>query len=226
MRRPITRSGCGAILAAAIWHGGSSVGTAQTASMLGPFDDSAPLTLSEYSWYFMAQEPPKEIRLHDLVTVVVNQSSQMISEGDVQRMQRGRYDAVLSDWVRLSGLALKKAPQLDGDPAIKASLNSQLQTNMDLITRSSLRFRITAEVVDIRPNGNLVVEAHQTVRDNNEWWEASLSGICRREDILPDNTVLSENVAELRIDKREAGPVRDAYKRGWLLRWIDYVRPF
>lgn len=213
-------------MAAALWHGASAPAWAQSASMFGQPEDGVSLKLSDYSWYFVEQEPPKEIRMHDLVTVVVQQSSQMISEGDVQRTQRGRYDAVLADWIRLSGLAVKKAPQLDGDPAIKASLNSQLQTNMDLITRNSLRFRITSEVVDIRPNGNLVIEAHQTVHNNNEWWDASLSGLCRREDIAPDNTVLSENVAELRIEKRENGHVRDAYKRGWLLRWFDFVRPF
>ena len=53
-----------------------------------------------------------------------------------------------------------------------------------------------------------------------------MSGIVRREDVLPNNTILSEDVAELNIEKVETGHVRDGYKRGWLLRWLDNVGPF
>ncbi len=199
---------------------------AQSGSMYGTPEGRRPLMLGDTSWYFVEQEPPRELRLNDLVTVVVIQSAQVLAEGDVQRTQRARYDAVLLDWIKMAGLSIKPATQPDGDPRIRATLNSQLQTNMDLATRESIKFRIAARIVDIRPNGNIVLEAHQTIRNNNEVWEASLTGVARREDVLPDNTVLSQNVAELNIHKREKGHVRDAYKRGWLLRFFDYVRPF
>ena len=64
------------------------------------------------------------------------------------------------------------------------------------------------------------------MRDNDELWEAALTGIIRREDVLPNNTVLSENVAELSIFKRELGHVRDGYKRGWFTYWFDRFSPF
>ena len=52
------------------------------------------------------------------------------------------------------------------------------------------------------------------------------SGEIRPGDVLPTNTVLSENVAELSIHKREAGHVRDGYRRGWFTRWLDMLQPF
>jgi flagellar L-ring protein precursor FlgH len=85
---------------------------------------------------------------------------------------------------------------------------------------------LTAEVVDIRPNGNLVIEAHKKIRNNNEIWEQSLSGVIRPQDVLPNNTVLSDKVMELSIDKRETGQIRDSYKRGWFTRWLDTYKPF
>ena len=97
---------------------------------------------------------------------------------------------------------------------------------MELQTNDALLFRIAATVVDIRPNGTFVIEAHHKIHDNDELWEATLTGIIRREDVLPNNTVMSENIAELSIFKRELGHVRDGYKRGWFSYWFDRFSPF
>ena len=74
-----------------------------------------------------------------------------------------------------------------------------------------MTFRIAAAVVDIRPNGNLVIEARREIRNNEEVWMQSLTGVVRRQSIGPDRTVRSDEVAELRIDKRERGFVNDSY---------------
>ena len=89
-----------------------------------------------------------------------------------------------------------------------------------------MTFRIAAAVVDIRPNGNLVIEARREIRINEEVWMQSLTGVVRRQSIGPDRTVRSDEVAELRIEKREKGFVNDAYTRGWLTRWYDKWKPF
>ena len=57
-------------------------------------------------------------------------------------------------------------------------------------------------------------------------WDYSLSGEIRSEDVKPNNMVLSENVASMRINKREQGHVRDSYRRGWMLEWLDKWQPF
>src|SRR5262249_36124529 len=124
------------------------------------------------------------------------------------------------------GLSLKAAPQVQGDPRATGNLNVQNQAQMELETRDALLFRIASTVVDIRPNGTLVIEAHRTVRDNDELWERSLTGIIRKEDILPNNTILSEDIAEMSIFKKEIGHVRDGYKRGWFTYWFDRFSPF
>lgn len=199
---------------------------AQSASMYGVPGDRGPLTLSSSSWCYQELEPPKTIRLHDKITVIVDEKSQVTSEAEVDRRKRSSIDARLQDWIKFDNWALKPAAQADGDPRIRASLNNQLRSEMDLETRDGMRFRLTAEVVDIRPNGDLVLEAHRTIKNNSEVWEQSLSGIVRRDDVLPNNTVLSEKIAELSICKREQGHVREAYARGWFQRFIDKVKPF
>jgi flagellar L-ring protein precursor FlgH len=85
---------------------------------------------------------------------------------------------------------------------------------------------MAVNIVDIQPNGNLVLEGHQTIRNNEEEWRLSITGICRREAIQPDRTVTSDVIYDLRVDKEEVGQVRDGYSRGWLLKWYDKYKPF
>jgi len=199
---------------------------AQTASLYQQQAAGRPLTLEGNSWLYVQMPQPREIQINDLVTIIVKQKQQTQTEGEVSRIQQSGIDARLRDWVELDGFNIKLAPQTAGDPRARASLDSTLRTTAEIETASFVQFNIQATVVDIRPNGNLVIEAHSKVRDNEEAWEASLSGIVRREDISPRNTIESEKVAELLVHKRETGHIKDAYKRGWALRLYDSFKPF
>ena len=204
----------------------ADIAMAQRSSLYQQAQVGQPLTIENHSWLYVAVPPTRELQINDLITVVVNQRQQSVTEGEVNRIQQSNIDARLRDWVQLDGFGIKLAPQTAGDPRARASLDGQLRTNAELETNSQVQFTITATVVDIRPNGNLVLEAHGQVRDNDEIWEASLSGIVRREDVLPDNTVKSEKIAELSIHKRETGHINDAYRRGWALKLYDKFKPF
>ncbi len=186
-----------------------------------------PLMLNDASFTLIEVEPPRELRIHDTITIIVDEKSQLLSEGEVERRKQANLFATLADWLQLSGgLDIKPAAQADGDPTINASLNSQYRANAELETRDGLKFRIGATIVDIRPNGNLVIEAHKTVRNNNEVWEQYITGVVSPEDVLPNRSVLSEKITELSIKKLEHGHVRDGYRRGWFLKILDKVQPF
>jgi flagellar L-ring protein precursor FlgH len=204
---------------------------AQSSSLMrsdGTVTGEPPLTLQDGSWYYRRLPPPRKVELHDLVTIRVDETAQAIAEGEMETRNSSLYNAILANWVYLEGLtAVRPNEMSDGSPQIQGQLNELYRKEAELETGESLKFRITAKVVDIRPNGNLVLEAHKMVRNNNEVWEYSLTGICRAEDVDPNtNTILSEKVADLSIFKRERGHVRDGYRRGWFLRWFQTFNPF
>jgi flagellar L-ring protein precursor FlgH len=206
---------------------GPRAAEAQNSSLMGPTQQRQPLTLSESSWTYQAPEEPRTIKLHDLVTVMVDEKSVMISDAQMDRKKKAYGDLKLPDWIIFKSLFhVIPSPQTNGMPHLRGELDNKLQSQGNLESRESLKFRIACNVVDIRPNGNIVVEGRRTIKNNEDTWEYSLTGEVRPDSIKPNNTVFSEDIAEMRIVKRETGHVRDGYRRGWALEWLDKVQPF
>jgi flagellar L-ring protein precursor FlgH len=219
------RAYCVALATALTLSGWASIARGQNNSLFRPAGGGAPsaLVLSNTSWLYEGVDPPRVIKLNDLVTVMVVETSQVTSDNTVQRRKQGQLNAELSNWIRLKGGDLLPST---GDPHINGTLQGQFRAQSNLATADLLRFSIQARVVDIRPNGHLVLEGHQTMINNEEKWDRMISGIVRPEDVLPNNTILSEKVAELSIRKKEQGMARDGYRRGWLFYLIDRYGAF
>ena len=171
--------------------------------------------------------PVRQIRMHDIVSIRVSELARMQAEGEVERRKNASFNTVLLNWLTLNGFRQAiNDPQTNGDQQIQGTLDQLLRAENEIGSSERLTFNIAARVVGIRPNGNIVLEAHKEVRNNNEIWRASLTGICRQDDIGLDNVILSQNVVDLRIHKFETGHVRDSVRRGWLTRLLDRFSPF
>lgn len=179
------------------------------------------------SWTYTPVPPPRVLRVHDLITVRVDQTAQVQQTGTVQSRKNASLDMVLTDWIRLVGIdTVKPSPQKDGDQRIAGQDTEVFRANSDLRTRESMTFNITTEISDIRPNGLLVLSGRNFFGPNDNGWELCLSGTCRPQDVGPDNVILSRDIFELKITKNETGQVRDAYARGWVTKLFSRFKPF
>ncbi len=86
--------------------------------------------------------------------------------------------------------------------------------------------RITAEVIDVKPNGTLTLEAKEDIKTDEEDQKVSLIGTCRVEDITPDNSILSNQLYNLSLSKQHKGAVKDTTERGIFTRLLDSINPF
>jgi flagellar L-ring protein precursor FlgH len=91
---------------------------------------------------------------------------------------------------------------------------------------SSLNAYITAQVVDVMPNNNLLLRGSRQVQVNNETQYIYVEGLVRPEDISSTNIVLSTFIADAKIELTGQGVVSDKQRVGWLTRVLDYVWPF
>lgn len=183
-------------------------------------------SISKASWIAVDKPTPKDIRLHDLVTIIVHESSKHTSKEDVKSEREYSTDAALKDWLRLRGLDLLPAKQPNGDPKIGFNFSREFEGKGDVKRQDTLTARIQAEVIDVLPNGNLRLEATHTIVTNEEETHITLTGVCRSKDVGVDNTVLSDKLAQLEIHKMHKGIARDANKRGLLSGLFDWLAIF
>jgi flagellar L-ring protein precursor FlgH len=91
---------------------------------------------------------------------------------------------------------------------------------------SSLNAYITVRVIQVLPNGNLVIRGSREVQVNNENQFINIQGIIRPQDISSSNVVLSTFVAEAKIELTGQGVVSDKQRVGWFTRILDLIWPF
>lgn len=239
----MSTSPCGtagkALLAAALLAMGASIDTAMAAetsipqqaagpssSLMNRYGPARPMLKTNSNWILETRQEEKELRKWDIVTVVVKYSATMTSEGEIYNKKKLSGDMVLSDWVLLNGLHLFPDPQGRGDPRVAGKVNNKNQSESTIEARDQLQFTIACHIVDIRPNGNLILEGRRSINVNEEYWDLALTAEARPEDVLPNNTILSEDLANFDVNKQQRGHVRDGYRRGWLLRIIDKFQLF
>lgn len=93
--------------------------------------------------------------------------------------------------------------------------------------RNRLSGEVTVVVTGIAANGNLLVAGDKRITLNRGEELISLKGEVRPDDIAPDNTVLSNRVANAEITYAGTGAVADANVVGWLGRFfLSIVFPF
>jgi flagellar L-ring protein precursor FlgH len=81
-------------------------------------------------------------------------------------------------------------------------------------------------VVDVLPNGTIVLEARKSIRTNQDLFEYRLTGRVDRGKIKPDRTARTEDIAELQIERLQRGKIFDSTKVNWGTRILDSLSPF
>lgn len=86
-----------------------------------------------------------------------------------------------------------------------------------------LRATVSARIVEVLDNGNLLIEGSKLVAINSEEEILEVSGTIRTDDINPDNTVFSYKIAEAVIRYSGSGTNSDAEKPGVITRFFNWI---
>ena len=172
---------------------------------------------------------PREFSVHDLVTIVVSESSKSKSTADSKADKDYSMQAEVAAFMTLDPTSLAGGPvAVDPSslPVFDVGGSKGFKGKGNYTRSDDFTARVTAEIVDIRPNGLLVLEARREIVNDGESQVILLSGVCRPEDIDANNQVTSQRVADAVIKKTTTGQLRDTSEKGVLARIIDAIFAF
>ncbi len=164
--------------------------------------------------------------VNDIVTIIVSEVS---SGGNKASTDTSRNTSTTAKITALLGF--DKAI-LDGNSNMGTSIGvggtnaNSLKGKGDTTRGSTLVARLTARVVNVLENGNLVIEGRRQLNVNAENQFIILTGIVRPEDITEGNTIASQYIADAKIIYSGEGVINDKMRPGWLTRIVDWVWPF
>ncbi|MDP1616933.1 flagellar basal body L-ring protein FlgH [Phenylobacterium sp.] len=166
-------------------------------------------------------------RVGDIVTVQIEIDDRAQTSNSSSSSRSGGVSAGVPNFL---GLESSLGRILPGgfDPANAISTNSSSSnTGSGSVSRSEkINLTVAAVVTAVLPNGNMMIQATQEVRTNNEVRQLSVAGIIRPEDITSSNTIRHSQIAEARISYGGRGDISRVQKTPAGQSLVETFSPF
>jgi flagellar L-ring protein FlgH len=149
----------------------------------------------------------RAMRPHDLISVVVSESLAASTDGTVKNSRASNASSQISALFGLlhAGNAMQNLVNQNSSSGLNAQGTSA--------TNSSLSTTFGGQVIEVLPNGTLVIEAARQVEFSQQTQTIVLHGLVRPEDISQQNQVLSTAISSLELEVRGKGIVSDYTRR-------------
>ncbi len=160
----------------------------------------------------------------DLLTVVISESSD-VQNSEQNSLDKSSSNSANADLEAASGGGFaEQAASASLDVA--SSAKRAFSGKADYRDSRAYTDHITVTVVDVLPNGNMVISGRRCLTIAGEQRTLVMSGIVRPIDLGPDNKINSRYIADLRTVYEGEGASRRFTRQGWLSRATNKVWPF
>ncbi len=185
------------------------------------------LTLATASLYLVEPPEPRTFRANDLITVIVSERAEVRNENSMETDKRYNFNGGVSSMPDLLQLLELRWREYEGLP-ISADMNFRRsysgEGEQDIRRRTTAR--VTARVVEVKPNGTLLLESKTSIRTDGEEQVIVLSGLARQEDVTISNTIQSNQMANLTVNIQHHGELKKSSEKGLIPRAFDTLFNF
>jgi flagellar L-ring protein precursor FlgH len=145
--------------------------------------------------------------MDDIITILVNESASAVSTGTTKTSRASAANSSITQLAKALPSTSKLANLLG------SNTNTSLDGEGTTSRQTTLATTLTARVIDVLPNGYLVVEGTKTIGVNSENQVVTVRGVVRPADLSNANVVQSASVGELEVKINGKGVVNDAARR-------------
>lgn len=179
-----------------------------------------------HSWIVTRVPKPKTFRPGDLLTIIIRERKKWEAESDLETKNEWDIKSELGEFIKLASGGIGAADFRRGQPNIQYKYKTKVRNEGDSSRDDKFTTRLTAKIIDVKPNGLLVIEGRARIAHDEEVTEVTITGTCRKEDVTADNTILSTQIADKDVIIRNEGALFSAARRGWVTRLLDLFKPF
>ncbi len=201
-----------------------------TVAHAGRSDADEPHALRDVSMFAVASPESREFQKHDLIQIVVRETSRVDTRHQLDAEKEYSIDGSIPRWPDLSLRDLLDlsidAGRTTGRPELELDFNKGFSGNGRYRRQDDLTARLTAEVIEVLPNDSLVLEARSHIKTDEEEATIKVTGICRPEDVTVANTILSNQLHDLKIEKMHEGELKKANEKGIIAKVLDTIFAF
>ena len=161
-------------------------------------------------------------RVGDLLTVAVKESTGA-KNNEERKLNK---DTAVSGKFNFAGKTTGTGSKsVSADVSANQSSDRKFQGSAEYESDRRLLDQMTVTVIDVLPNGNLVIEGYRDRVISNENRLLRMSGIVRPNDIDSGNIIESRFIANFKISLDGAGAETQFTNQGWLGRATNKVWP-
>jgi hypothetical protein len=120
--------------------------------------------VKQVSIFAVTPPEPKVLKKHDLVTIIVREESNSSSEGSTDLKKETSVNAKLAEYVQFDPKAFQlKSVTPTAAPGFDFSGEREMKADGSVDRKDVVTLRITAEVIDVKPNDTLVLSARKQI---------------------------------------------------------------
>ena len=161
--------------------------------------------------------------LGDTITVIVSEDISAVGTANTNsEASNENYYSIPYIW----GHSATNYHNKDWSNFLKTKRENSFKGKGSVSRSNKMNAKITAQVIEVLPNGNLRIAGKKFLTINGEQQYILLTGIVRPDDIKADNTVYSQSVADAQIEYSGKGILSAKQKRGWASIILDLIWPF
>lgn len=167
-------------------------------------------------------------KVGDILTILIDIKDEADMENTTTRTRTGGEAMAMPEFLGIPATQFQKVLPDTIDPSQLVDMSSTSSSVGDgkIEREEEIKLKLAAMIVQVLPNGNFVIRGSQEVRVNNELRELTLNGVIRPEDILNNNSISYEKIAEARISYGGRGHLSDIQQPRYGQQFYDIVSPF
>ena len=189
---------------------------------------SAPrnLAVARYSLTSVSPPEPTLVKVNDLIGVIIRHRFRAQTDSRLQQKSEWDVATKLDAWFRIHDRKMQQQDFGGGKPEVKFTNENEMKNQGRTNRQDVVETRVMGKVIDVKPNGNLIIVAASKIEYGEDAQVLMLSGEINGRDVTPDRTVTSDKIYDLDVEIKNEGAVQDAVKRGWLKEILDTAKPF